>query len=293
MLCHQGRQLIHLITPHSTGSTHLKGFLQELTRNGASQSSRCLTRVHCWHAQAADRRVRVPAYQREQRAAVAARLVGGHAADRAQGAHQLPHAPLHRAGHLRGAQGALCSDILLSHCLHFWNAGPFSAHHMRSDRSVVFLLPLYGLKFCAVCHTAVVTLSPVGWQDGRGRDVMFSSGAWEQVLGGAGPAIAAVPLTVVWAGGSFVTLATGLGAGKVGPIGAVQRVGYVFFMSIAQVWGCHLHWPLPPLFLARVQDNTSAMRLEGCSERNWCAKCTHCCPAEPCRSQLNGTRCRQ
>ncbi|BDA48868.1 probable vacuolar protein sorting-associated protein 13A at C-terminar half [Coccomyxa sp. Obi] len=58
-----------------------------------------------------------------------------------------------------------------------------------------------------------------------------------KVLGGAGPAIAAVPLTVVWAGGSFVTLATGLGAGKVGPVGAVQRVGYVFFMSIAQVVG--------------------------------------------------------
>jgi hypothetical protein len=57
----------------------------------------------------------------------------------------------------------------------------------------------------------------------------------EKVLGGAGPAIAAVPLTVVWAGGSFVTLATGLGAGKVGPVGAVQRVGYVFFMSVAQV----------------------------------------------------------
>lgn len=63
-----------------------------------------------------------------------------------------------------------------------------------------------------------------------------------QVLGGAGPAIAAVPLTVVWAGGSFVTLASGLGAGKVGPIGAVQRVGYVFFMSVAQV-----SWPLPSL----------------------------------------------
>ena len=55
-----------------------------------------------------------------------------------------------------------------------------------------------------------------------------------QVLGGAGPAIAAVPLTVVWAGGSVVTLATGLGAGRVGPVGAVQRVGFVFFMSIAQ-----------------------------------------------------------
>ena len=56
-----------------------------------------------------------------------------------------------------------------------------------------------------------------------------------QVLGGAGPAIAAVPLTVVWAGGAFYSLASGLGAGKVGPRGAVQRVGYTFFMAIADV----------------------------------------------------------
>lgn len=59
-----------------------------------------------------------------------------------------------------------------------------------------------------------------------------------QVLGGAGPAIAAVPLTVVWVGGSFVTLLTGISAGKVGPVGAAQRVGYVFFMSVAQVRVC-------------------------------------------------------
>ncbi len=61
-----------------------------------------------------------------------------------------------------------------------------------------------------------------------------------QVLGGAGPAIAAVPLTVVWAGGAFYTLASGLGAGKVGPRGAVQRVGYTFFMAIADVRTLHL-----------------------------------------------------
>ena len=55
------------------------------------------------------------------------------------------------------------------------------------------------------------------------------------MLGGAGPAIAAVPLTVVWAGGAFYSLASGLGAGKVGPRGAIQRVGYTFFMAIADV----------------------------------------------------------
>ena len=56
-----------------------------------------------------------------------------------------------------------------------------------------------------------------------------------QVLGGAGPAIAAVPLTAIWAGGSVVTLLASVGKGKVGPVGAVQRVGFVLFMSIAGV----------------------------------------------------------
>ncbi len=56
-----------------------------------------------------------------------------------------------------------------------------------------------------------------------------------QVLGGAGPAIAAVPLTVVWAGGSAVTLLSSLGTGKVGPVGAVQRVGFTVSMAFAQV----------------------------------------------------------
>lgn len=44
-----------------------------------------------------------------------------------------------------------------------------------------------------------------------------------------------MPLTVVWVGGSFITLLTGISSGKVGPIGAAQRIGYVFFMSVAQV----------------------------------------------------------
>ena len=56
-----------------------------------------------------------------------------------------------------------------------------------------------------------------------------------KVLGGAGPAIAAVPLTVVWVGGSVVTLLGAISAGKVGPVGAAQRVGYVIFTSIALV----------------------------------------------------------
>ena len=73
-----------------------------------------------------------------------------------------------------------------------------------------------------------------------------------QVLGGAGPAIAAVPLTVVWAGGAFYTLASGLGAGKVGPRGAVQRVGYTFFMAIADV---------SPLPISIAQQYASALKM--------------------------------
>lgn len=59
--------------------------------------------------------------------------------------------------------------------------------------------------------------------------------ACAQVLGGAGPAIAAVPLTAIWAGTSVVTLLASIGSGKVGPVGAGQRVGFVIFMSLAGV----------------------------------------------------------
>jgi len=76
------------------------------------------------------------------------------------------------------------------------------------------------------------------------------------VLGGAGPAIAAVPLTVVWVGGSFVTLLTGISLGKVGPVDAAQRVGYVFFMSVAQVIQppCLFHTPLSPCSFSRLRS---------------------------------------
>ena len=56
-----------------------------------------------------------------------------------------------------------------------------------------------------------------------------------QVLGGAGPAIAAVPLTAIWAGTSVVALLASVGSGKVGPVGVVSRFGFVVFMSIAGV----------------------------------------------------------
>lgn len=56
-----------------------------------------------------------------------------------------------------------------------------------------------------------------------------------QVLGGAGPAIAAVPLVVVWAGGSTINLLQGISRGQVGALGSASRIGFVMGMSAAQV----------------------------------------------------------
>lgn len=56
-----------------------------------------------------------------------------------------------------------------------------------------------------------------------------------QVLGGAGPAIAAVPLTVVWAGTSAVSLLNNIRTRQVGPVGAVQRIGFVLFTGVGQI----------------------------------------------------------
>ncbi|KAL0018632.1 hypothetical protein WJX77_009530 [Trebouxia sp. C0004] len=56
-----------------------------------------------------------------------------------------------------------------------------------------------------------------------------------KVLGGAGPAIAAVPLTVVWAGTSALSLLNNIRTRQVGPLGAVQRVGFVLFTGIGQI----------------------------------------------------------
>ena len=55
------------------------------------------------------------------------------------------------------------------------------------------------------------------------------------MLGGAGPAIAAVPLTVVWAGTSAVSLLNNIRTRQVGPVGAVQRVGFVVFTGVGQI----------------------------------------------------------
>ena len=61
-----------------------------------------------------------------------------------------------------------------------------------------------------------------------------SNDTYPQVLGGAGPAIAAVPLTAIWAGGSVVTVAASLATAQLGPLAATQRVGYVALASLSQ-----------------------------------------------------------
>ena len=55
------------------------------------------------------------------------------------------------------------------------------------------------------------------------------------MLGGAGPAIAAVPLVVVWAGGSTINLLQGISRGQVGALGSASRIGFVAGMSVSQV----------------------------------------------------------
>lgn len=54
-----------------------------------------------------------------------------------------------------------------------------------------------------------------------------------KVLGGAGPAVASVPLTVLWASGSAFALVKDLSSGQTGPLAAVQQTLYVPIMSFS------------------------------------------------------------
>eukprot|EP00887_Chlorella_sp_A99_P007742 scaffold20.g7742.t1 len=56
-----------------------------------------------------------------------------------------------------------------------------------------------------------------------------------KVLGGAGPAVASVPLTMVWAGGSVVSLLTSVSTGSTGPVAALQQVAYVPLMGMSMI----------------------------------------------------------
>ena len=86
-----------------------------------------------------------------------------------------------------------------------------------------------------------------------------------QVLGGAGPAIAAVPLTVVWAGTSAVSLLNNIRTRQVGPVGAVQRVGFVLFTGVGQIisafsrMGAATMTYLPPSRTGHLTDRSLAL----------------------------------
>ena len=54
-----------------------------------------------------------------------------------------------------------------------------------------------------------------------------------KVLGGSGPAVASVPLAVLWAGGSAIVLVHEAALGKAGPIGVVRQVFYLPVMTVS------------------------------------------------------------
>lgn len=56
-----------------------------------------------------------------------------------------------------------------------------------------------------------------------------------KVLGGAGPAMASVPLTVLWAGGSAYHLLKSITQGNTGPVVALQQVFYVPLMTMSML----------------------------------------------------------
>ena len=54
-----------------------------------------------------------------------------------------------------------------------------------------------------------------------------------KVLGGSGPAVASVPLAVLWAGGSAVVLVHEAALGKAGPVGVAKQVFYLPIMTVS------------------------------------------------------------
>lgn len=58
-----------------------------------------------------------------------------------------------------------------------------------------------------------------------------------KVLGGTGPAVAQIPLTVVWAGGTVFDLTRDLASRRVGALSVVPRVGFISLTAIAQLIG--------------------------------------------------------
>lgn len=116
-------------------------------------------------------------------------------------------------------------------------------------------LPLYisytnavtdGPVFCtrllwADSHSSLQCWPMLAWAAVRCRPAVLQlrlSCCSLQVLAGAGPAFAAVPLVVVWAGGSAVSLVQGIARRQVGAAGTASRIGFVAGQTIAQVGSC-------------------------------------------------------
>ena len=58
-----------------------------------------------------------------------------------------------------------------------------------------------------------------------------------KVLGGAGPAVASVPLTVIWASGSALVLLKDMSTGNAGLVGTLQQAAYIPLMTFSMFAG--------------------------------------------------------
>lgn len=67
----------------------------------------------------------------------------------------------------------------------------------------------------------------------------FAQGVREahKVLGGTGPAIAQIPLTVLWAGGTMFDLTLDLASRRAGALSALPRMSFITFTASAQLLG--------------------------------------------------------
>jgi hypothetical protein len=82
-------------------------------------------------------------------------------------------------------------------------------------------------------------------------------GEAHKVLGGTGPAIAQIPLTVLWAGGTVLDLTKDLAARRVGALALLPRVCFITLTAAAQIVG--VASKLQAALLARVPFERSGL----------------------------------
>lgn len=66
-------------------------------------------------------------------------------------------------------------------------------------------------------------------------DSCYTYCAGFQVLGGAGPAIAAIPASILWAGFSLVDLTSDVASQRLNALQLLPRMGYVAFTAMGQI----------------------------------------------------------